>query len=63
MHTITEAPLEAVGIQQRQEALEVRFLAVVRRGCHQQQVPRDVAQQPAESVAFGLFQGVAEEGG
>ena len=37
---VAELAVEAVGIEQRQEKLEVLFLAVVRRGGHQQQVPR-----------------------
>ena len=37
---VAELAVEAVGVEQRQEELEVLFLAVVRRGGHQQQVPR-----------------------
>ena len=37
---VAELAVEAVGIEQRQEKLEVLLLAVVRRGGHQQQVSR-----------------------
>ncbi len=37
---VAELAVEAVGVEQRQEELEVLLLAVVRRGGHQQQVPR-----------------------
>src|SRR5688500_15467965 len=57
-----EAALKAVGIQQGQKELEIFFLAVVRRGCHQQEVAGKGAEQLAEAVALGIFNLAAKEG-
>jgi hypothetical protein len=62
MHAIAIAPLEAVAVQQRHEQLEVRFLAVVRRRRHQQEVPGERRQQLAEPVALGVLGLAAEHG-
>lgn len=63
MHAVAEAAFETVAVQQREEELEVLFLAVVRRGCHQQQVPGQAAQQLAEPIALGVLDLATEEGG
>ena len=63
MDAIAKAPLEAVAVEQRHEELEVLFLAVVRRGRHQQEVPRERREQLAEPVALGVLDFAAEHGG
>ena len=60
MRAIAELAVEAVGVQQRHEKLEVLFLAVMGCGGHQQEVPRDRAQQLAQLEALGLVDLVAE---
>ena len=55
-----ELAVEAVAVQQRHEELEVFLLAVVRRGSHQQVVPRQAAQQLAQLEASALVELVAE---
>ena len=55
-----ELALEPVRVEQRQEELEVLLLAGVRRGGHQQEVPRGAAQHLAELVALGLLDLAAE---
>ena len=57
---VAELAVEAVGVEQRQEELEVLFLAVVRRGRHQQQVARVRAELLREAEAAGLFELRAE---
>ncbi len=47
----------------RQEELEVLFLAVVRRGGHQQEVAREAREELAEPVALRVLHLAAEEGG
>ena len=58
---IAELAVEAIGVQQRQEELEVLFLAVVRRGRHQQQMPGLGAQPFGKLETPGLFQFCAVE--
>ena len=49
---VAEPALEAVGVEQRHEELEVLFLAVMRRRRHQQEVARaPVPEQLSELVA------------
>ena len=60
---VAELAVEAVGVEQRQEKLEVLLLAVVRRGGHQQQVARVLAELLREAEAAGLFELRAEEVG
>ena len=57
---LAEPPLEAVGVEQPHEELEVRFLAVVRRRRHQQEVARARAEQFAELVALRFLHLAAE---
>ena len=52
--------LEPVGVEQREEQLEVLLPARVRGRGHQQEVPRVPAQELAELVAPGLLQLAAE---
>ncbi len=63
VHAVAELALEAVAVEQRQEELEVLFLAVVRRRGHQQEVAREAREQLAEPVALGVLDLAAEEGG
>ena len=63
VHAVAELALEAVAVEQRQEELEVLFLAVVRRGGHQQEVAREAREELAEPVALGVLDLAAEEGG
>ena len=56
VNAVAELAVEAVGVEQRQEELEVLLLAVVRRGGHQQQVPRVRAELLREAEAAGLFE-------
>ena len=60
---VAELAVEAVGVEQREEELEVLLLAVVRRGGHQQQVPGVLAEPLGEPEAAGLFELRAEEVG
>ena len=60
---VAEPPLEAVAIQQGHEELEILFLAVVRRGRHQQEMPRERGEQLAQPVALGVLDLAAEVGG
>ena len=55
--------LEAVGIDQRHEELEIRLLAVVRRGREQEEVARKAGEQAAELVALRAVHLAAPEGG
>ena len=63
MHAIAKLAFEAVAVEQRQKELEVFFLAVVRRGRHQQEVPREARQQLTQPIALGVLDLAAEEGG
>ena len=60
---VAELAVEAVGVEQREEELEVLFLAVVRRRGHEQQVPGLLADALGEPEAAGLLQLRAEEVG
>src|SRR5206468_5892691 len=63
MHTVAELALELVAIEQRQEELEVLFLAVVRRGGQEQEVARETREKLAEPVTLRVLDLTAEEGG
>ena len=63
VRAVAEAALEAVAVQERHEELEVRFLAVVRGGRHEQEMARQAGQQLPEAVAAGVADLAAEEGG
>ena len=60
---IAELAVEAVGVEQREEKLEVLLLAVVRRGRHQQEVAGAGTELFREDEAAGLFELRAEEVG
>jgi hypothetical protein len=62
MHAVAEAALEPVPVQQREEELEVLFLAVVRRGGHEQEVAGEARQELAQTVALRVLDLAAEEG-
>ena len=62
VNAVAELALEAVAVEQGHEELEVRLLAVVRRGGQQQEVPGQRREQLAEPVALGVLDLVAEIG-
>jgi hypothetical protein len=45
MHAVSEAPLEAISIEQSHEELEILLLAVVRCGREEEEVPSEGRQQ------------------
>ena len=57
---VTVAPVEAVGVEEREEELKVLVFAVVRRGRHQKQVSGMLADLLGEAEAPGLFEFRAE---
>ena len=61
--SIPEASLEAVAIEQGHEKLEIRFLPVVRRRRHQQEMAREGGEQLAELVTLRVFDLAAENAG
>ena len=63
MDAVAELALEPVAVEQRHEQLEVLFLAVVRRGGHQQEVAREAREELAQPVALRVADLAAEEGG
>ena len=63
MRAVAEFAVEAVRVQQRQEELEVFFLAGVWRGGHQQEVAGDGTQQFSKLETLGLVDLVAEVAG
>ena len=60
MDAVAELAVEAVGVEQRQEELEVLLLAVVRRRGHQQQCRVCCAELLGEAEAAGLLELRAE---
>src|ERR1022692_213652 len=60
MDTVSVSPFKAVGVQQRQEKLEILFLAIVRSRRHQQKMPRELAKKLAESISLCVLDLVAE---
>ena len=63
MDAVTEAALESVSVKQRHEELEVRFLAVVRRRRHQQEMPCQRREELPEPVALRVLDLAPEERG
>ena len=63
MSALAKTSLKAVGVQQFQEELKIFLFAVVRRGGHQQEMPRQLSQQSAQLVSLGLLQSIAKIGG
>ena len=63
VHAVARPAFETVAIEQRHEKLEVLRFAVMRRRRHEQQMPRELAEELAEAVALGVLDLVAEEGG
>ena len=55
MRRRTRSTLEAIGIEQREEQLEVLFDTGVRRGGHEDEVARQGSGQPAKLVALGFL--------
>ena len=53
VNSVAELALESVAVEEREEDLEVLFLAVVRCGRHQQEVPAVGADGQPELVALG----------
>jgi hypothetical protein len=60
VHGVFLLTREAVLIQQGHEQLEVLVLAVMRRGCHQQEVAGMVSHPLAHVVALGALDLIAE---
>ena len=60
MHAVAEATLEAIAVKERHEKLEVLFLAVVRRGGHQQEVTAGFTELLSHLVALRVFDVAAE---
>ena len=63
VRAVPESALEAVGVQQRHEELEVLLLAVVGRGGHEKEVASQARQQLPQLVALGELDLSAEVGG
>jgi hypothetical protein len=63
VHAVAKLAVEAVGIEQREEQLEVLLLAVVRCGRHQQKMARLRPEFLGQLEAARLLQLVAEEVG
>ena len=63
MNTITEATLETVSIQQCHEELKVLFLAVVRSGCHQEEMAGDGREELSELIALCVLDLATKEAG
>lgn len=63
VNAVTELAVEAVGVEQGEEQLEVLLLAVVRCSGHQQQVPRLLTESLGEAEPAGLLQLRPEEVG
>ncbi len=63
MNAIAELAVEAVGVEQREEELEVLFLAVVRRRGHQQQVADLCAELLREAKASRSFRALIRSSG
>ena len=61
MDALPKASLEAVGIEEPHEELEVLLLAVVRRRRHQQEVPREAPGQRAQLEPLGVLDLLTEE--
>src|ERR1035441_3040023 len=61
MNAVAEFAVEAVGVEEREEQLEVLFLAVMGRGRHQKQVAGAGAELFRKLEAAGLLQLAAEE--
>ena len=63
MYPVTESPFETVTVKQCHEKLKIRFLAVVRRCRHQQEVPREGGKKLTEMIALRIFRFGAENRG
>ena len=61
VHAFAEPALEAVGVEQTHEKLEILFLAIVRRRGHQQEVAGEAPGERAELEALGVFDLLAEK--
>jgi hypothetical protein len=58
---VAKLSVEAVGVEEREKQLEVFFLAVMRRRCHQQEVAGLRTQLFRQPEAASLLQFAAEE--
>ena len=61
MHLLTVAPLESVGIDEREEQLEVRLFPVVRSGGEQEEVPGESREKLPKLMALGVLDFIAED--
>lgn len=60
MDAVAEFAVEAVTVEQRKEELKILLFAVVRRGGHQQQMPRVAAEGLRQAIPASLFEFGAE---
>ena len=63
MYAVAEPTLKPISIKQCHGQLEVPFLAVMRGGGHEQEVPRQGRKELPLLVAFGVLHFPAEEAG
>ena len=56
-------PFKAVWVNEGHKELEILFLAVMRRGCQQQEMAGDSGKQSAKLVSLGIFNFTAPHGG
>ena len=62
VHTVAEAALEAIAVEQGHEELEVLLLSVVGRRRHQKEVARQCREELAQPVALRVLDLTTEEG-
>ena len=55
-------PFKAIRVNEGHEQLEILFLAVMRRGCQQQEMAGDPGKHSAELVSLGIFNFTAPHG-
>jgi len=55
VHPVAELALEPVAIEQREKELEVLFLAIVRRGGHQEEMTRESRKKLAEPIPLRVL--------
>ena len=63
MDTVSEAALEAIGVEEGQEELEVLLFPVVRGGGEEEEMSGVLPEEPSQFVPLGLLDFAAEEVG
>ena len=63
VNAVAELALKAVAVKQRHEKLEIFLFAVVGRSRHQEELTRQVGEEPAQAVALCVAKLVAEIAG